>query len=54
MVAIAISRTDLTAAALRLAAARSRGAPVARRMLGLGGVERRTAAEICGMDRQTL
>lgn len=58
MVAVAISRTDLTAMGLRGAAARSRDAQAARRMLALAlvleGVNRTTAAETCGMDRQTL
>ena len=58
MVAIAITRTELTAAELRAAAARSRDAQAARRMLALAlvleGVDRKTAAETCGMDRQTL
>ena len=58
MVAVAIMWTDLTAVELRGAAARSRDAQAARRMLALAlvlaGVERTTAAETCGMDRQTL
>lgn len=56
MVAIAITRMDLTAAALRAVAAKSRDAQAARRMLALvlEGVDRKTAAETCGMDRQTL
>ena len=58
MVAVAITRTDLTAVALRGAAARRRDAQAARRMLALAlvvdGVERTTAAKTCGMDRQTL
>lgn len=58
MVAIAITRADLTAAELRTAAARSRDAQAARRMLALAlvleGVDRKTAAETCGMERQTL
>ena len=58
MVAIAITRTDLTAAELRAASAKSRNAQAARRMLALAlvleGVDRKTAAETCGMDRQTL
>ena len=58
MVAIAITRRELTAAELRAAAAKSRDARAARRMLAIAlvleGVERKTAAEICGMDRQTL
>ena len=58
MVAIAITRTELTAAELRAAASKSRDAQAARRMLALAlvleGVDRKTAAETCGMDRQTL
>ena len=58
MVAVAITRTDLTAVALRGAAARSREAQAVLRMpalaLVLEGVERTTAAKTCGMDRQTL
>ena len=58
MVAIAITRRDLTAANLRAAAAKSRDAQAARRMLAIAlvleGVDRKTAAETCGMDRQTL
>ena len=57
--AIAITRTDMTGKELRAAAARSRDAQAARRMLAvalvLEGVDRKTAAETCGgMDRQTL
>jgi transposase len=51
-------RTELTAADLRRAAGRSRDAAAARRMLALAlvleGIDRKTAAETCGMDRQTL
>jgi transposase len=58
MVAIAITRADLTAAELRASAARSRDAQAARRMLAVAlameGVDRKTAAETCGMDRRTL
>jgi transposase len=58
MVAIAITRTDLTATKMRTAAARSRDAQAARRMLAIAlvleGVDRKTAAQTCGMDRQTL
>jgi transposase len=58
MVAIAITRRELTATELRAAAAKSRDAQAARRMLAvalvLEGVDRKTAAETCGMDRQTL
>ncbi len=56
--AVAIRRTDLTAAQLRATAARSRDAQAARRMLAIALVledfDRKTAAETCGMDRQTL
>jgi transposase len=56
--AIEITRQDLTAAELRRAAARSRDAKAARRMLALAlvldGQSREAAAEACGMDRQTL
>ena len=58
MVAIGITRMDLTAAALRSASAKSRDAQAARRMLALAlvleGADRKTAAQTCGMDRQTL
>ena len=58
MVAIAITRMDLTATELRAASAKSRDAQAARRMLALAlvleGADRKTAAETCGMDRQTL
>ena len=53
-----IMRTELSAAELRRAAARSRDADAARRMLALAlvleGKSRKEAAESCGMDRQTL
>jgi len=56
--AVEITRTELSAVELRRAAARSREADAARRMLalalGLEGKRRREAAEFCGMDRQTL
>ena len=56
--AIAITRRDLTAGELRAGAARSREAQASRRMLAIAlvleGVDRKTAAETCGMDRQTL
>jgi transposase len=58
MVAIAVTRTELTTADLRAAAAKSRDSRAARRMLAIAlvleGVDRKTAAETCGMDRQTL
>ena len=56
--AVAITRQDLSAAALRQAAARSRDANAARRMLAIAlvleGQSRTDAAVTCGMDRQTL
>jgi hypothetical protein len=56
--AIAITRLDLTAAELRAAATQTKNASAARRMLCLAmvleGADRTTAAEACGMDRQTL
>jgi transposase len=56
--AVEITRRELSAAALRQAAARSRDANAARRMLALAlvldGRSREDAAEACGMDRQTL
>ena len=55
---VEITRTELSAADLRRAAARSRDADAARRMLALAlvleGKSRKEAAESCGMDRQTL
>jgi transposase len=57
-VGVKIRRTDLDAAGLRRAAARSRDGDAARRMLALAlvldGHSRTQAAELCGMDRQTL
>jgi transposase len=56
--AVAITRTDMSAHDLRAAAAKTADAKAARRMLTLAlvveGVDRRTAAETCGMERQTL
>jgi len=58
MVAVAITRTDLTATERRGAAARSRDAQAARRMLARAlvfrGPDRTTAATTCCMDRQSL
>ncbi len=58
MVAIAITRKDLTATQLRAAAAKTKDARSSRRMLAIAlvleGADRATAAETCGMDRQTL
>jgi len=56
--AVAITRTDLSARELRAAASKAKDAKAARRMLALAlvleGADRKTAAESCGMDRQTL
>jgi transposase len=56
--AIAITRLDLTASELRAAATKAKDVAAARRMLCLAmvleGADRTTAAETCGMDRQTL
>ena len=56
--AVRILRLDLTAKDLRAAAGREKDGSAARRMLALAmvldGVDRKSAAESCGMDRQTL
>ncbi|MFQ5567318.1 MAG: IS630 family transposase [Paracoccaceae bacterium] len=56
--AVEITRRDMTPAELRAAAGRAKDGRVARRMLAIAlaleGVDRKTAAESCGMDRQTL
>src|SRR5215213_2510187 len=56
--AVEVTRRDLSAAELRRAAARSRDANAARRMLAIAlvleGHPREVAAAACGMDRQTL
>ena len=56
--AVAITRLERTAADLRGAATRAKNVSAARRMLCLAlvleGSDRTTAAEACGMDRQTL
>lgn len=57
MAGIAITRMDLTAAQVRAAAAKAKDAWAARRTLAIAlvlEVDRKTAAETCGMDRQTL
>ena len=58
MVALSITRTDLTSADLRAEAARTKNARASRRMLAiamaLDGHSREAAAEACAMDRQTL
>jgi transposase len=56
--AVEVTRRELSAAELRQAAARSRDASAARRMLAIAlvleGVPRHEAARAAGMDRQTL
>ena len=56
--AVAITRTELSAAELRRVAARTRDAKAARRMLAIAlvleGRPRAEAAAQCGMDRQIL
>ena len=56
--AVSISRLDLTSQQLRQAACVEKNGAVARRLLALAlvldGVDRKTAAQTCGMDRQTL
>src|ERR1700757_3352263 len=58
MAAIEIRLRNLTARELRAASAKARDAKAARRMLAIAlvleGKDRKTAAETCGMDRQTL
>ena len=58
MAAIEITRKDSTAKELRAASAKASNAKAARRMLAIAlvleGKDRKTAAETCGMDRQTL
>ena len=57
MAGIAITRTDMSAAALRAAAKRSADAKQASRILAIAmvleGFSREDAARLCGMDRQT-
>jgi len=56
--AVEVTRRDLLSDELRREAARSRDANAARRMLAIALVleahQRQDAAEMCGMDRQTL
>lgn len=56
--AIAIDRKEHSAADLRREASRTHDGPQARRLLALAlvmeGASRTTAAQSCGMDRQTL
>jgi len=56
--AVAITRQDVSVCDLRREAGRTRDAKAARRMLAIAcimeGQSREDAAEICGMDRQTL
>jgi transposase len=55
---VKITRTDVSASALRREASRTNDAPASRRMLAIAlvleGCPRRDAARQCGMDRQTL
>jgi transposase len=55
---VAITRQDVSAADLRLAATRTQDAKVARRMLAIAlvleGHSRAEAAQACAMERQTL
>jgi transposase len=56
--AVEITRKNMSAGELRAAATRTKDAKAARRMLAIAlvleGADRTTAAETCGMDRQTL
>ncbi len=56
--AVAVMRQDVSVGDLRREAGRTRDAKAARRMLAIAlvmeGQSRETAAECCGMDRQTL
>src|SRR5207237_1731322 len=56
--AVSITRLDQTASELRRAASGEKDSAASRRILALAlvldGVDRKTAAETCGMDRQTL
>ena len=56
--AIEIRRRDLTTSDLRRAAGQTKDGRVARRILSIAlameGLDRKTSAESCGMDRQTL
>jgi transposase len=58
MTAISITRTDMTSGRLRASASREKNSAASRRMLALAlvleGSDRTSAAETCGMDRQTL
>jgi transposase len=58
MAAVAITRMDMNASDLRLAAKRAADARQASRILAiamvLDGFSREDAARLCGMDRQTL
>ena len=55
---VMITRTDISASALRHESSRTKDAPAARRMLAIAlvleGCSRSDAARQCGMDRQTL
>ena len=56
--AVSVTRMDLTAREVRVASSKAKDTKVARWMLSIAlvleGVDRKTAAESYGMDRQTL
>lgn len=56
--AVTITRKDMSARELRAVSAKCKDAKAARRMLAIAlvleGYDRKTAAETCGMERQTL
>lgn len=56
--AVEVTRRDMTPSELRFAAGRVKDGRVARRLLAIAlvleGVDRKSAAESCGMERQTL
>jgi len=56
--AVAITRKDQTAGELHAVAVKCKDAKAALRMVAIAmvlqGYGRKTAAEVCGMDRQTL
>ena len=58
MAGITAARQERPASELRSATGKTNGARAARRMLAIAlvleGVDRKTAARTCGMDRQTL
>jgi transposase len=56
--AVKITRLDLSPSSLRQAAKKEKNPTIVRRILAIGlvleGMDRKGAAEACGMDRQTL